>query len=256
MVAIIVLILIWSSFTIIPAGYRGVVFNQITGVAPLVLNEGFHFKTPVLDKIIKMDVRTSKVEVEADSASKDLQTVQAKIALNYHLLPDAVNRVYQSIGLEYEYRIIDPAIQEAVKAVTAEFTAEELISKRGEVKNQIKTELGDRLKTYNILVDDFNIINFQFSPEFDNAIEQKVTAEQQALKASRDLDRIKIEAEQKIAQAKAEAESLRIQQQELQNSPEILQLRAIEKWDGKMPLVTGGATPFVDISSLTTEAMK
>jgi regulator of protease activity HflC (stomatin/prohibitin superfamily) len=144
--------------------------------------------------------------------------------------------------------VVDPAVQEAVKTVTAHITAEEMITRLAEVKDAIKENLGERLMRFNILVDEFSIINFEFSHEFNVAIELKQTAEQSALKAKRDLDRIKIEAEQRITQARAEAEGQRLQRETL--TPILLQLRAIEKWDGKLPQVSGGATPFIDLNSL------
>ena len=132
--------------------------------------------------------------------------------------------------------------------MTAHFTAEELITRRGEVKDAIKTNLTDRLGQFNIIVDEFSIVDFSFSEEFNRAIEAKQTAEQSALKAKRDLDRIKIEAEQRVTQARAEADGQRLQRETL--TPILLQLRAIEKWDGKLPQVSGGATPFIDLNSL------
>ena len=142
-------------------------------------------------------------------------------------------------------------IQEAIKAATAKFTAEELITKRALVREQMKINLVEKLFALggnSFIVEEFNVVNFDFSAEFNSAIEAKVTAAQQALKAERDLDRIKIEAQQKIEAAKAEAESIRIQSLALRDNPDILELRAIEKWDGVLPIVTGGAVPFIDIS--------
>jgi regulator of protease activity HflC (stomatin/prohibitin superfamily) len=245
------LVLLWafSPFVIVGAGERGVVFNQFHGVEQKILGEGFSFIIPVIERVIKMDVRIRKSDTRSTGASKDLQTVATEIVLNYHLFPDKVNKIYQDIGLEYEKRIIDPAVQEIVKGVTAKFTAEELITKRQFVKEEIKTALHTRLMASFISLDELNITDFQFSKGFNEAIESKQTAEQLALKAQRDLERVKIEAEQKIAQAKAEAESQRIQKETI--SPIILQLRAIEKWDGKFPQVLGGsgAMPFINIEA-------
>ena len=156
--------------------------------------------------------------------------------------------MYQQTRGAYKSRIIDPAVQESVKAVTAQFTAEELITRRAEVSTQIKETLSERLRVHNILVDEFNIIDFSFSKVFNDAIEAKQTAEQSALKAQRDLDRIKIEAEQKITSARAEAEGQRLQRETI--TPTLLQLRAIEKWDGHLPQVTSGGTPFIDLKNL------
>ncbi len=245
--AVLFLVWVFSPFVIVGAGERGVVFNQFHGVDQKILGEGFSFIVPVVERIIKMDVRIRKSDTRATAASKDLQTVGTEIVLNFHLFPDKVNRIYQEIGPEYEKRIIDPAVQEIVKAVCAEFTAEELITKRQLVKEQIKTSLHTRLMTSHISMDELNITDFQFSKGFNEAIESKQTAEQLALKAQRDLERVKIEGQQKVVQAKAEAESQRIQKETI--SPIILQLRAIEKWDGKFPQVLGGsgAMPFINI---------
>jgi regulator of protease activity HflC (stomatin/prohibitin superfamily) len=245
------LFLVWvfSPFVIIGAGERGVVFNQLHGIEDKILPEGFSFIIPVIQRVIKMDVRIRKSDTRATAASKDLQTVATEIVLNFHLFPDKVNKIYQEIGLEYEKRIIDPSVQEIVKAVCAEFTAEELITKRQLVKDAIKTSLHKRLMTSHISLDELNITDFQFSKIFNEAIESKQTAEQLALKAGRDLERVRIEGQQKVVQAKAEAESQRIQKETI--SPIILQLRAIEKWDGKFPQVLGGsgAMPFINIDA-------
>jgi prohibitin 2 len=175
------------------------------------------------------------------------------VALNYHIVPDKANVVYQKIGLQFKERIIDPAILEVVKAVTAKYTAEELITKRPAVSEAMRLALMERLIVNNIAVDAFSIVIFSFSKIFTEAIESKQTAEQLALKAKRDLDRIKIEAEQKITAARAEAESLRLQRANI--SPDLIELRkieanmkAIEKWNGVLPQATGGgAIPLIGL---------
>lgn len=253
-VALLIIVLFLNPFVIVGAGERGVVLN-FGAVQGTVFGEGLHFRIPFVQTVVKMDVRVHKSQVEAESVSKDLQDTHSIIAVNYHIVPDRANWVYQNIGKEYKDRIIDPAVQEVVKAVTALYTAVELITQREKVRSEIKDHLKARLIGYNILVDDFSIINFRFSQQFTQAIEAKQTAEQFALKAQRDLERIKIEAEQKVTQAKAEAEALRLQKANI--SPELVKLRqieaslkAIEKWDGHMPKVTSGSVPFIDVKSL------
>ena len=245
---VILFILVNSSFKTVGAGERGVVFSKFGGVKDRILNEGLQFKIPFIEDIIPVDVKVQKAQTDATAASKDLQTVSSTIAINYHIDPGQVNTVYQEIGLFFKDRVIDPAVQESVKAVTAQFTAEELITRRSEVSDNIKEDLRLRLIKFNIIMDGVNIVDFSFSRGFNEAIEAKQTAEQNALKAERDLDRIKIEAQQKITQAKAEAESQRLQRATI--SPIILQLRAIEKWDGHFPQVVGGALPFIDVGTL------
>ncbi len=242
------LIVLFNSFEVVGAGERGVVFSKLGGVQEGVRGEGWQFKIPLVHEIIAMDVKIQKSETDASASSKDLQTVHSRIALNYHIDPNRASAIYQDVGVSYKERLIDPAVQEAVKAATAQFTAEELITRRGEVSAQIKNSLAERLLARNILVDEFNIVDFAFSDVFNEAIESKQTAEQAALKAQRDLERIKIEAEQKITSAQAEAEAQRLQRETITDT--LLQLRAIEKWNGVLPQVSGGAVPFIDLQSL------
>jgi len=248
-------IVLWmmNPFVIVGAGERGVVLN-FGAVQPDVLSEGIHFRVPIMQRIVKLDIKIHKAQTDADSVSKDLQDTKSTIAVNYHLVPDRVNKIFQEIGTEFKERIIDPAVQEVVKAITANYTAVELITQREKVRGAIKDLLRQRLLTYNIIVDDFAIVDFKFSNVFEQAIEAKQTAEQLALKAQRDLERIKIEAEQKIASAKAEAESLRLQKENV--TPQLIRLRqieasirAIDKWDGHLPKINSGAVPFLDVKS-------
>jgi prohibitin 2 len=254
LLVVIAVFFLWafSPFTLIGAGERGVVYNKLQGKLRII-PQGFHFVVPYFEQVTKMDVRMRKSETHATAASKDLQTVATQIVLNYHLLPDKVDKIYQNIGLEFEKRIIDPSVQEIVKGVTARFPADELITKRQTVKDEIKSAMEQRLMNSFIQLDELNITDFQFSNVFKEAIESKQTAEQLALKAQRDLERIKIEGQQKIVTAQAEAESQRIQKETI--SPIILQLRAIEKWDGKFPQVIGGtgAMPFINIDTASTK---
>ncbi len=253
--ALIILLIMFKPWVQVGAGERGVVQN-FGAVQDLVLNEGIHFKMPLVQTVILMDVKIQKAKTDAASSSSDLQDVDLSVALNYHIIPDKANLVYQTIGLEFKERIIDPAIQEVMKAVSARYTAEELITKRPAVSSEMQAALTSRLLMSNISVDAFSIISFSFSQTFTDAIEAKQTAEQNALKAKRDLDRIKVEAEQTIAAATAEAEALRLQKMNI--SPDLIELRkieanlkAIEKWNGILPSVTGsGAIPFIGVGDV------
>jgi regulator of protease activity HflC (stomatin/prohibitin superfamily) len=249
---IIVILMFFRPFVQIGAGERGVVLN-FGAVQGTVLEEGLHFRVPIMQTVIMVDVKVQKATTDAAAASSDLQDVSSTVAINYHIVPDKANAVYQTIGIQFKERIIDPAVQEVVKAVTAKYTAEELITKRPAVSDTMKATLTERLMIHNIAVDAFSIVGFSFSKVFMEAIEAKQTAEQLALKAKRDLDRIKIEAEQTITAARAEAESLRLQKANI--STDLIELRrieanlkAIEKWNGIMPQVTGaGAVPFIGV---------
>ncbi len=253
-VLVILLFTAFNSFTIVNAGHVGVVV-QLGAVQPASLEEGIHFKIPFIQDVIQVEVRVQKRESQQTAASRDMQIVTTTVAVNYHLINEQVQSLYKQIGLSYNERIVDPAIGEAVKAVTAQYTAEELISKRSEVSAKIKETLSAKFSRYNITLDEINITEFKFSPEYNNAIEQKQIAEQNALKATLDLQRIEIEAKQTIETAKAEAEALRLQREVI--SADLIELRkieaqidAIKKWDGKLPSVTGGATPFIDVNSV------
>jgi regulator of protease activity HflC (stomatin/prohibitin superfamily) len=251
-IAVLVFLLVaLAPFGTVPAGYRGVM-TTFGSPSDGVLSEGIHFRVPLAQKINLVNVSIQKGEGDGDAASRDLQTVHTRIALNYHVKPDAAVSVFRDLGNEPGTRIIIPSVQEAVKAVTARFTAEELIAKRTDVRDEIVTQLRERLARHGIVVDEFSIVNFNFSRSFNEAIEAKTTAEQLKLKAERDLQRIEVEAKQRVAQARAEAEALGLQRQQV--TPELIQLRqmenqrmAIDKWDGKLPNVAGGAVPFINV---------
>ncbi|MBT5808191.1 prohibitin family protein [Candidatus Uhrbacteria bacterium] len=246
-IIIALLIVVISSLGTVGAGERGVML-QFGAVQDRVIGEGLYFKIPFVQTVEVIDVRIQKDEVLSTASSKDLQIVTSKIALNYHLDPDNVNNVWQEVGKSYNTRIIAPSIQEAVKSVTARFTAEELITKREEVKDQIKANLFERLSTNYIIVDEFNIIDFSFSAAFNEAIEAKVTAEQLKLKADRDLERIRIEADQNAVAAEGKAKAILTEAQALRANPQVVELRWIEKWDGKTPLYWGEASPFIGLN--------
>lgn len=249
-IGIFVLLLLISSYFSIEAGDRGIVlrFGQVNRV----VEPGPHFKIPFAEDVVHMSVRVQKTTTKTEAASRDLQTVQTTMVLNYNLAPEKVGEMYANIGLGYNDRVIDPAVKESFKAAAARYTAEELITKRETLKTEVRDFLRDRLSIYGIIIVELSVTDFEFSAEFNRAIESKQTAEQNALRAKRDLERIKVEAEQKITSARAEAESLRLQRQVI--SAELIQLRqieaqmrAIEKWDGKLPNVTGGAVPFIQV---------
>ena len=186
----------------------------------------------------KIDVTTQSATADKMSAaSKDLQEVRAGVTVNYHYDISKLTQIYEQTKFDIDTRILQPRVQEALKAVAAKYTAEELIVKRSQVKSELDTLLRKELAKYNVIVDDVQLVHFDFSPEFNKAIEAKQTEVQNALKAKNILDRLKIESEQKIVQAKAEAETIRIQTEAIkaQGGQEYVQLKAISKWDGKLP---------------------
>lgn len=233
------------------AGQRGVIFNTLTGVEDRILGEGIHFRIPFIQSVHKMSVQVQKNDVKAEAASKDLQTVSTDIVVNWHLDSSAVNKVYQNIGDEKAImdRVISPAVSEVVKAATANYTAEEVIAKRPLLKQDIDVALSERLIAYNVIIDDVSIVNVDFSPEFNKAIEDKTVAVQNAQKAENDLRRIEIEAKQKIAQATAEAKSIEIKTAALEKNSKLVDLEAVNKWNGVLPVnfYAGAPLPFIGI---------
>ena len=220
--AIVVLTLgLSASFGQVPAGTRGVVlrFGAPTGA---IKNEGLYMVAPFINAVELLSVQVVAFEAVAEAASRDLQDVKAKVTLNYSLDPGRVVDIYRTLRRDYEDRIIKPAIQEAVKASTARFTAEELITRRPEVRDAMQSNLRQRLDQFGIQAEAMSITDFSFSKSFNEAIEQKVTATQQVLKAERDLQRVRLEAQQQIEQARAQAEALRIQKENV--TPALVEL--------------------------------
>lgn len=241
------ILLLGNPFGTVGAGERGILlrFSAVTGK---IYNKGLYFRWPFIEQVVKMDIKVQKNQVDATAASKDLQTVHSDVAFNFHINPQRVASIYQEVGLEYNQRIIAPTLQEAVKASTAKFTAEELITRREQVRTEAKDALREKLEPRGIVVDEFNIVNFAFSSTFNSAIEAKVTAEQSALAARNKLEQIKFEAEQRVAEARGKAEAIRVESEALRSNPMILELRALEKWDGVLPQVTGsGGVPFINL---------
>jgi prohibitin 2 len=278
---IIISVIATSSVRIVDAGNRGVLVQFGNVDTDTSLDEGLHFVVPFRDNVVQIEVRTQKIVENAASASKDLQDVSTQVALNYHLNPDRAQVLYQQLGFDYANRVISPAIQESVKQVTARFNAEELITKRETVKNQIEEQIKARLAPYNIIVDTISITEFAFSQQFVNAVESKVEAQQRALQAQNELRRIQIEAQQNeakaigeqkanvaraegvkqanVLQAEGEAQAITIIDQQLRSNPTYLEWLKATRWDGKLPLVTGGGgegggvTPFIDIPTARNE---
>lgn len=254
---LIALVVLIGGWTIVPYGTVGV--TKTAGkLGAVTLSEGFHFKWPVVESVIKVNVQVQKAEAKATAVSKDIQPVNTDVTVNYSVNKASANALLQNVGTSYEATVISPALQEIIKAVTAKYSAEELVSKRDIVSTEISEGLSKRMLPYGLTINAINIVDFKFSDAFNASIEAKQVAAQNAMKAKNDLSRVQIEAEQKVAQAKAEAESLRLKKQEI--TQELIDLKkveiqekAVEKWDGHLPNITGGVTPFIDVTSDQTK---
>jgi prohibitin 2 len=267
-VFIIVAMIALNPFVQVPAGYKGVLLNfgAVSGVLP----EGLHLRVPFMQSVQLFEVRTQKYETDATAASSDMQDVYTTVAVNYHPDSSKVDDIYQSIGLEYASKVIAPAVQEAVKASTAQYKAEELIEKRPVVSDEVKKLLTERLSKYNVIVESISITNFRFSDQYTQAIEQKVTSQQQKLNEAQILEIKVIQAQQALAEAqgkansqlamataeanatrvKAEAESSAIQMisRQLAQEPRYIDYIKMQRWDGRLPSVMGGAVPLINMN--------
>lgn len=239
-----------GSFGQINAGERGVVI-RLGAVTGEVKSEGLYMVTPFIETVVPMDVRIHAHKAPAMAASRDMQDVATEITLNYRLDPAKVAVTWRELGDQYEARIITPSVQEAVKAATAKYDAEQLITQRAAVRGEIETTLRDRLQKHHILLDQVSITNFQFSAAFAQAIEGKQVATQNALKAQNEVVEAKAKADAAIATARGTAESIRIQAEAIrsQGGAEYVQLQAINKWNGSVPQwVTGtSSVPFINL---------
>ncbi|WP_333068958.1 MULTISPECIES: prohibitin family protein [unclassified Microcoleus] len=237
-------------FVIVNAGERGVLM-QFGKVQKQVLGEGIHVIFPTVYTVKKLTVRVQKQESSAEASSKDLQDVFTDVALNWHIIPEEANAIFQQIGDEKEVvaRIIEPAVEEVLKAVMAKYTAEEIITKRGEVKAAVDDSLTLRLVTYHIAVDDISLVHVHFSERFSEAVEAKQIAEQEAKRGEFLALKAAKQADAKVNLAKGEAEVQRLLRDNL--TPELLERQAIEKWDGKLPLIIGdGGKNLLDLRKL------
>lgn len=249
-IVVILLIVLFSSVGTVSAGYVGV--KTRLGKVVGQVGPGLYVIPPFIESVTVMDSQTQKDQADSTAASNDLQSVTATVAVNYHVEAADASAIYQNIGADYADRVISPAIQESVKSVTANYTAEQLITTREKVREDILNLLTTKLQVYGVQVDSLNIVNFAFSDQFNTAIEAKVTAQQNALAAQNKLVQVQAEADQTVATAKAQAQAIQIQAQAInsQGGADYVQLQAVNKWDGHLPaqMIPGGTLPFLNLT--------
>jgi len=258
-VLLILFIVSWGSFAIVPAGHRGVVLWW-GSVENRIMGEGLNFKAPIAENVIKVDVKVQPHPFkEIDASSKEYQNVKMTGMMNFHIDPSFVNDLYQKVGLDFADKVIDPAFNDFVKEVVPTYPIGEILPKREEIRQRAMKKLGDNLSRYHVIVDDIYFANIRFSPEYEGAIEAKQVAQQQVETQKQVLAQRGIEAQQKVATAKGEAESILVvaQGQAKANdalsrsiSPILVQYKSIEKWNGILPQVSGGAVPFIDLGKM------
>lgn len=246
-VGLFLLILFFSCFTVVDTGHRGVRlrFGAVVGAA---LPEGLHFKVPFVEHIIQMDTRIQKLENRTSTYSSDAQVVEVFSSLNYSLEPAVAHVVYQTVGVDWERKLISQILEGTIKEVTGKYKAVDIISDREQATTSIRELLKQKLRERDILVSNFEINNLDFDDAFEAAVKNKVIAVEQAKEAQNKTVRIKEESQQKIIQAQAEAESMRIRAQALSQNKSLVQYEAVQKWDGKLPqYLLGETVPFVEV---------
>jgi len=258
-VLLILFIVSWGSFAIVPAGHRGVVLWW-GSVEKRIMGEGLNFKVPIAERVIKVDVKVQLHPFkEIDASSREYQMVKMTGMMNFHIDPSFVNDLYQKVGLDFANKVIDPAFNDFVKEVVPTYPIGEILPKREEIRKRAMGKLGENLARYHIIVDDIYFANIRFSPEYEGAIEAKQVAQQQVETQKQVLAQREIEAQQKVASAKGEAESILVvaQGQAKANdalsrsiSPILVQYKGVEKWNGILPQVSGGAVPFINLGKM------
>jgi len=270
-----VLIVALQSFAIVPAGHTGVRV-RLGEVSDRVLPEGLHFKAPFIETVVNINNRVQLVEMSADAVTSDLQRIDSEIAVNFRILGDRSAFVFQEIQGNVAETILLPAIQESVKAVTALYPADDIIMRRTEVSLSMQQQLAQRVSPFGLDVSSFNIVDFQFGPEFSAAIEAKQAAQQDAQRAENVLEMVRIDAQQRVAQADAEAEAIRLRaeaeaeavriraeaeafaiqqiQEQLRNDPLYIEYMKVAAWDGRLPVVSSGDSSglILDVSGIAT----
>ena len=270
---VLLIILLCASITSVPVGSTGVVirFGSTTGQT---MTDGWHFKVPFIENVVDISNKVMKTDVAADSISRDLQAITSNISINHHLAAENSADIYRRVGLTYEDTLLQPAIQEAVKAVMAKYSAEELITNRSVVSSEIGEEIRTKISAYGIIIDEFNLTNFSFSDEFDAAIEAKQIAEQDKIKAATEKEKKTIEAEaaaaEKTIAAEAEAEAIKTKAEAEAEaiktkadaqadankkirdslSEEVLENKKLETWDGVLPKVSTGSGASIIVDAI------
>ena len=252
-VIVIAMIILIASITTVPTGYVGVK-TRFGQVQDDVIQEGFNLKAPFIESIVKIDCRTQKYEIATEASSKDLQKISnLKVVVNYNVDKNNANNLYKEVGKDYQTVLIEPAILESIKQGISQYTAEETITKRSEVADIIINLLKEKLENKGVTVTALNITDLSFSEEFDTAVEQKQIVEQETQKAQYELEKAKVENEKKIENAKADAEVMRQQNEQITDNYLRLkeienEQKAIEKWNGQLPTTTSDAIPFININ--------
>ena len=241
-------VIIANPFAMVGPGERGVKVT-LGKVSPESYPEGIHLITPFISKMKTMDVKTQKNNIETSVYTKDIQQAKISYVLNYNLAPEYAYKMYQEVGIDYRNKILIPVAEGVIKDVIGKWNAQDLVANREVATNDILEKLIDQVKDKYINVSGFQIVNINYSSVFEKAIESKVTAEQEALKAKNKTVQIEEEAKQKVISAEAEAKSMSIRANALTKNKALVEYEAVQKWDGKMPqYMMGNSIPFINLN--------
>lgn len=238
-ILILIVVIAINSMTTVPTGFVGVK-TRFGKVQEDVIQEGLNLKVPFIEKIVKIDCKTKKVETTAAGSTKDMQNVSTSIAVNYNVNKETANNLYREIGLDFENIIISPAIQESIKSTLAQYTAEELITKRSNVSDEIQNSLIEKIESKGFAITEFNLVNIDFSEEYDKAIETKAVRQQEVETAKAELEKQKIQNEKEISEAQKDAQVMALQNSQItENTLKLKELEnekaMIDKWNGQYP---------------------
>lgn len=245
-------IVTFNCFTVVGAGHTGVVVT-LGSVNEGVLQEGIHAKIPFVQDVVKIDNRIQKLEVNTEAFSKDLQSVNTVLAINYRVDTSKSYSIYKNIGADYENVLVVPAVNEVLKAITATYTAEESVTNRALISDGLVEGLNNKLNDIGLYVTDVNIIDFDFSEAFITAIEEKQVAQQQLLKAETEKQTAITNAEASAEAVKIKAEGDAAANKLISDSltDRVIENKKIEKWNGELPKVTGDGGAIIDIGDVT-----
>ena len=242
------LIVMVNPFVMVGPGERGIKI-RLGQVQTTSYEEGLHLIVPFIDKFRTMDVKTQRNTITTAVYTKDIQQARINYVLNYNVEPSSVNKLFQQVGLDYESKILIPVVEGTIKDIIGKWNAQDLIANREKATGDILFKLQEQLKDNYLVITDFQMTEINYSDVFEKAIESKVTAEQEALKAKNKTVQVQEEAKQKVIAAEAEARSMAIRAQALSQNKSLVQYEAVQKWDGKMPqYMLGNSVPFINVT--------
>ena len=246
---LVVFLIMCNPFVMVGPGERGIKIT-LGKVSPTPYVEGLHTIFPFIQKFRTMDVKTQRNQFTTSVYTKDIQQARITYVINYHVMPDMVNKLFQEVGMDYENKILTPVVEGTIKDIIGKWNAQDLIANREKATGEILQKLQNQLRDNYINVTDFQMTGINYSDVFERAIESKVTAEQEALKAKNKTVQVQEEARQKVIAAEAEARSMAIRAQALAQNKSLVQYEAVQKWDGKMPqYMLGNSVPFINVNA-------